>query len=78
MTDTLPQRIEAAEGTDRARIYAAAACAGWAAYVFAVGSGVPRWVDWPSWEVPGDAADIGVLVFAAVRLALRAKDHPND
>jgi len=44
---------------------AAALMLGWAAFSLAVGAGIPIWRDWPSREVPADAADIGALVAIA-------------
>jgi hypothetical protein len=50
--------------------------AGYAAFALAVGAGVPVWVDWPSWAIPADATDIGVLVaLAALALTERTKPH---
>ena len=47
-----------------------AGLAAYAAYALAVGIGIPRWIDWPTWQVPADAADIAMLVGLAVyRLA---------
>ena len=51
-----------------------AAMAGYAAFALAVGAGVPVWVDWPSWAIPGDATDIGVLVTCAI-LALTERNR---
>lgn len=42
-----------------------AVLAGYAAFALSVGAGIPVWVDWPTWEVPADATDIGILVAAA-------------
>ena len=42
-----------------------AVAAGWAGFSLAVGVGIPVWVDWPSWEIPADATDIGALIAAA-------------
>jgi drug/metabolite transporter (DMT)-like permease len=66
--------------TDDVAKIAAALCAGYAAFALAVGVGIPVWTDWPSWEVPADATDIGVLVFFGVLHTIRAhlKGTPNE
>ena len=52
-----------------------AAFAGYSAFALAVGMGIPVWADWPSWSVPADAADIGILTFASDHLLTkRQKD----
>ena len=55
------------------RRHIGAAMAGYAAFALAVDAGVPVWVDWPSWVIPADATDIGVLV-ALAALALTAEN----
>lgn len=53
---------------DKINLLIAAAAFGYASYALAIGVGIPRWVNWTSREVPTDAWDIGLLVFAAVVL----------
>lgn len=55
----------------------AATFAGCAAFALAVGTGIPVWVDWPSWSVPADAADIGILTFASVHLLTKQQKDTN-
>jgi hypothetical protein len=59
------------------RRHIGAAMAGYAAFALAVGAGVPVWADWPSWAIPGDATDIGALVFLAA-LALTERTNPHE
>ena len=45
----------------------------WAAYALAIGIGIPHWIEWPTWQVPADACDIAILVFASSMLLLNTQ-----
>jgi hypothetical protein len=44
----------------------AAVYTGYASFALAVGVGIPVWSKWPSWQMPADATDIGVLIGLSV------------
>lgn len=56
--------------------YLGAFCAGLAAFLLARGCGLPVWTDWPADWSYRDAADVGVLIFAAA-LLLTPKERPQ-